>query len=567
MSALRAVRVVTEVAAVDREFDYLVPEGMTVGVGDRVRLDFHGRSVRAWVLEVDVAIDGRELKSIAKWLGYGPPPELLPFLQWASDYWMAPMARALSASCTLKLWKNLPSTPKKLNVDHVGPTYVPGLWQCGPTRDPLDIVLSALAQTYNSRGSLLVLTPTEGWAERLATRLAHRGIAVAKIDEWDKCRAEWPVIVGARGTAFAPTPRLAGVVVLDGDDDSYVSEQSPTRNAVRAVAHRAERDDAPLWVTSPMPSPLLLELFGAVIVDDDVEGRWPRTEVIDRRLADPRDGALSQDALRAAHAALDSIEGVAVAVILQRLGAGRLLACRRCGELFRCETCGEAEVDVDGSLQCRNAHAPREPFCRDCGATKPRSIRSGVTTLARDVALQLGQPVLEVTATSEPPPLSTRVVVGTEAIFRHVRRCGVVIFVDFDQYLLGTREEARRDAVYAVAKAGRLVGGRRDGRGLVVLQTRRGGDDVLESLRTADFARFMQDEVATAELLDLPPFGALAEIGGVAGPAYAAALREVGVAVQAVGERFIVRAPSNGELRALLARAERPTGAMRLAIS
>jgi len=375
------------------------------------------------------------------------------------------------------------------------------------------------------------------------------------------------VIVGARGAAFAPTPRIAGVVVLDGDDDSYIAEQSPTWNAVRAVAHRAERDNAPLWITSPMPSPLLLDLFGSVNIDEDIEGRWPRIDVIDRRLSDPRDGALSQEALRAAHTALDSVEGVAVAVILQRLGAGRLLACRRCGELFRCETCGEPEVDVDGVLQCRQAHAPREPFCRDCGATKPRSIRSGVTTLARDVALQLGQPVLEVTATSETPPSNTRVVVGTEAIFRHVRRCGVVIFVDFDQYLLGTREEARRDAVYAVAKAGRLVGGRRDGRGLVVVQTRRGGDDVLQSLRVADFARFMQDEVVTAELLDLPPFGALAEIGGVAGPAYAAALHDAGVSVQAVGERFIVRAPSNGELRALLARAERPTGAMRLAIS
>jgi primosomal protein N' len=100
-----------------------------------------------------------------------------------------------------------------------------------------------------------------------------------------------------------------------------------------------------------------------------------------------------------------------------------------------------------------------------------------------------------------------------------------------------------------------------------MLQTRRGGDDVLESLRDADFTRFMQDEVATAELLDLPPFGALAEIGGVAGPTYAAALRDAGVAVQTVGERFVVRAPTNGELRALLARAERPTGAMRLAIS
>ena len=567
MSAQRAVRVVTEVAAVDREFDYLVPDGMVVGVGDRVRLDFHGRSVRAWVLEDDIPLEGRELKSIGKWLGYGPPLELIPFLQWASEYWVTPLARALSASCTMKLWKTLPPAPKKATVEHSGPTYAPGLWQCGPTRDPLDIVLSALTQTYDSRGSLLVLTPTEGWAERLATRLAHRGIPVAKIDEWDKCRSEWPVIVGARGAAFAPTPRVAGVVVLDGDDDAYVAEQSPTWNAVRAVAHRAERDNAPLWVTSPMPSPLLLDLFGSVNVDDDIEGRWPRIEVLDRRLADPRDGALSQEALRAAHTALDAVDGIAVAVILQRLGAGRLLACRRCGELFRCASCGEAEVDVDGLLQCRHAHAPHEPFCRDCGATKPRSIRSGVTTLARDVALQLGQPVLEVTATSEPPPSTTRVVVGTEAIFRHVRRCGVVIFVDFDQYLLGTREEARRDAVYAVAKAGRLVGGRRDGRGLVVVQTRRGGDDVLQSLRVADFAQFMQDEVVTAELLDLPPFGALAEIGGVAGPAYAAALRDAGVAVQAVGERFMVRAPSNGELRALLARAERPTGAMRLAIS
>ena len=148
-----------------------------------------------------------------------------------------------------------------------------------------------------------------------------------------------------------------------------------------------------------------------------------------------------------------------------------------------------------------------------------------------------------------------------------MRRTGVVIFVDFDQYLLGSREEARRDAIYAVARAGRLVGGRRDGRGAVVLQTRRGEDDVISALQSADFAAFMREEFATAEALELPPFGAVAEIGGVAGDAYATALREAGVSVTTVGERFIVRAASNAELRALLARAERPAGEMRLAIS
>jgi len=49
--APRAVRVVTEVAAVDREFDYLVTDATAaLAVGDRVRVNLHGRSVRGWVV-------------------------------------------------------------------------------------------------------------------------------------------------------------------------------------------------------------------------------------------------------------------------------------------------------------------------------------------------------------------------------------------------------------------------------------------------------------------------------------------------------------------------------------
>ena len=50
VSAERAVRIITEVAAVDRPFDYLVTERTSrAAVGDRVRVDFNGRSVRGWV--------------------------------------------------------------------------------------------------------------------------------------------------------------------------------------------------------------------------------------------------------------------------------------------------------------------------------------------------------------------------------------------------------------------------------------------------------------------------------------------------------------------------------------
>ena len=50
MGAARAVRIITEVAAVDRPFDYLVTDRTDrAAVGDRVRVDFNGRSVRGWV--------------------------------------------------------------------------------------------------------------------------------------------------------------------------------------------------------------------------------------------------------------------------------------------------------------------------------------------------------------------------------------------------------------------------------------------------------------------------------------------------------------------------------------
>lgn len=567
MSSARIVRVVTDVAAVDKAFDYLVPEGLTLGVGDRVRVDLHGRSVRGWVVATDVADEGRDLKPLKKWAGFGPPESLFPLAEWAAAHYVTPLSRALAAASCDRNITTLPAVPAKPIVESAV-DYPSGVWELAPTTDPLDVVLSAYAATCRDRGSLLVMVPTEGWAERLTARLVARGLPTAYLNEnWPAVRAGWPIVVATRNGCFAPAPSICGAVVFDADDEAFVSESSPTWEATRIVAERCRIEALPLWLCSPLPSPSTRALSTAFHHGADAVGRWPHIVVIDRRSSDPRDGALSQETLRLADRVLnDGEDGVRVAIVLQRLGAGRLLACRQCGELFRCAQCHEPESEDDGRVACNQHHDRREPFCRSCGATKPRAIRAGVTTLARDVGLQLGREVLEVTASTSEIPVGTSVVVGTEAIFRLVRRSGIVVFVDFDQYLLGQRERARRDAIYAVAKAGRLVGGRRDGRGQVVIQTRRGDDDVLRALENASFDEISQSESATAQLLGLPPFRALAEIGGAKGDLYATALREAGVSVVRDGDRWLVQADTHEELRNALARAPRPSGAMRLAI-
>jgi len=567
--AARAVRVITEVAAVDRPFDYLLNDATDqVRVGDRVRVDFNHRSVRAWVIEE--AQPSVELKTIKKWLGYGPPPSLLDLLKWASERWYSSWSRFLLSASPHRIITVLPNAPVAAPLSQAVHDFsllrAPGVLQVAPTSDPLALVLGAYESTREAEGSLLVLVPNESWASRLRGRLEQRGCLVASgDDQWDRMRAGWPVVVGARGTALAPVPKVAGAVIIDADDESYRSSATPTWDAVTMLRERCRRDNAPLWSTSIIPSPMLID-EGGYEKDDDLVSGWPRLEVIDRRSSDPRDGVLAREALDAAHRALVGEEKIAVAVILQRLGSGRLVACAKCGELARCAVCAQAEEEVADQVACSARHELRARFCRACGSTNLKRLRGGVTTLARDLSAQLSQPVSEITAASDLLAPLARVVVGTEATWQRVRRCGVVIFVDFDQYLLAPRESARRNAINAVGKAGRLVGSRREGRGHVVLQTRRGEDAVIHALMSADFDAIIAEDIATAELLELSPYGASAEVSGEGAELFVEGLATSPVTVERTPTGYVVRAPDVATLTNALRSVDRPAQKLRVAV-
>jgi primosomal protein N' len=287
-------------------------------------------------------------------------------------------------------------------------------------------------------------------------------------------------------------------------------------------------------------------------------------EVVDRRERDPREGVLSAPALDAARAALAGPEPVAVVALLQRLGRGRLLACARCGELARCAGCGRAEVEDEGRLVCPTHRQPREAFCRSCGATRLKVLRRGVTTLARDLAAQVASEVTEITAVTAPERPLARVVAGTEAALSRVRRCELVVVVDVDQYLLAPRERARRDAVLAVARAGRLVGSRHEDRGRVIIQTRRGHDLVLRSLVEGDLGSLAVEEDADARALGLAPYRARAVVSGVGAEEFVRSL--AGVEVRPIEDGYALEAANVAVMSDALARAPRPSGALRVAV-
>jgi len=81
------VRVITDVAGIDKEFDYLAPAASArpVEVGAQVRIELHGRRVGGWVSETGVEPpQGLALRELAKVRGWGPEPGLVEMSSWAA---------------------------------------------------------------------------------------------------------------------------------------------------------------------------------------------------------------------------------------------------------------------------------------------------------------------------------------------------------------------------------------------------------------------------------------------------------------------------------------------------
>jgi primosomal protein N' (replication factor Y) (superfamily II helicase) len=600
-AATRTVRVRTEVAALDKTFDYAVPARWTedVRVGTRVRVPLHGRSVRGWVVEADVATpEGIDLLPLKSWLGWGPSPDVVELTEWASWRWAGPASfflHAASPSVVVRALPHPPPIPAALvrgardgaaGDEWDGALARPGatVVRLPPTTDLIDLVLSVVGDpgVRVRGGSFVVLVPSTGWAERLSARLRRRGCPATTA--WDEARAGWPVVVGSRAGAWAPVPSLAGAVVLDAHDASFREESAPTYSAVDVLIERARRQAVPCVLASPVP-PVTLAALDAIRTVAPPAPReragWPTLERVDRRCADPRTGMFSEEFVRLARAELDDPAAVGtrgpLVCVYNRTGGARLLACSHCGELARCTRCGAAasRPREEGVLRCPRCGETRPVVCAACGRLRMKTLRAGVSRLREELEALLGTAVGEVAGprggSAEPVLPATPVVVGTEAVLHRVRHAAAVAFLDIDLHLLAPRLSATEDTLALLVRAARLVGARGTAGpwARVQVQTRVPDHPVLLAVSRGEPATVLTEEVAIRRISELPPFAALALVSGTLAPGYADALaREAGdparsgsVSVSPLGDgRFLMRAGAHGPLCDLLARVPRPPG-------
>jgi len=563
------VRVLPDVAAIGRCFDYLVPDQLSdqVRVGTIVRVALHGRRVRGWVVEDDVApAPGMRLQPLAKVTGWGPPAGIVELAGWAAWRWAGPRSTFLRAASPRRRVAALPprshaGAPPRAEAHHLVTEAFSNersVVRLPPDADPF-VFVSAAA----SLGDALILTPSATQAGHLLRRLRREGRATAAWpDDWARAAAGGVAVVGGRGAAWAPVPALAAVVAIGVHDEAYQEERSPSWNGWRVAAERARRAGVPCLALSPCPSLETLE-WGRLLTASRARERagWPPIDIVDRRNDDPRSGLYSERLVRLVRG------GGRVACILNRKGRARLLACAACGELARCERCGAAVEQVPAEqipagLRCRTCGFERPSVCAACGSQRLKILRPGVSRVVEELEALVGAAVGEITSQTTTNP-DTPVVVGTEAALHRLDAADAVAFLDFDQELLVPRFRAGEHALALLARAGRLVGGRR---GSILVQTRVPDHEVLEAAVHSDPGRLTTAELARRDALRLPPYSALAEVSGPDAAALVASLPPSVERLGPDGDRWLVRAPDHTILCEALASVTRPRGRVRVVV-
>lgn len=584
----RIVRVLPDVPAIDRGFDYVVPAGLIqripLAVGTMVRIPLAGRRVGGWITELDVTPpEGVRLSAITKVVGIGPTAEMIDLCAWAAWRWAGRTATFLRMASPDRMVSRV--GVERPSLDRVGAeattaaqsATLSGLpaelfdqqravIRLPPTADPMDVIA-----TGARLGPLLVITPSAHEAVSLARQMRSVGIRTAlHPSDWASAAGGGVSVVGARGAAFAPMAHVAGVVIVDEHDERLQAEGSPTWHARDVVLERARRARVPAVMVSPCPTVDSVQRSPLLLVDRAVERRgWPPLLIVDRRDDEPGRGGLYSEQL------VGALRGDAtVLCVLNRVGRAQLLACAACGAITSCERCeGPMSLDAVGSLWCRRCDLERPLVCQACGASKLKNLRVGVTRAREELVALLREPVGEVTGTTE-IDRGARILVGTEALLHRVGSAGVVAFLEFDQELFAPRYRAAEQALAMLARAARVVGGRA---GQIVIQTRAPGHEVIRAAVTANPSEVLDIERARRSIISFPPAVTLVEIGGEAAAAYVEALTSPGrpPASALPGDATVLHPDdgtwlvSSADRRALLdalAATVRPPGRLRLRV-
>lgn len=555
-------------------YDYIVPEGMSLAVGDMVLVPFGSRRLYGVVWRVsEFPETAKPLKEVYNKFDLPTIPLAnLEFIEWVANYTLTPLGAMLKLMLSVpQVFKNLKRQSKKINkVLTPHPDFAPihfssvqelpyqelklrlnqgysvsvldGVTGSGKT----EIYLELIAEVLRSGQQALVLLPEislspqmiERFAKRFGTSpsLWHSLLTPAQRREtWKQIlKGEAKVIIGARSALFLPYSNLGLIVVDEEHEQTYKQDEGAIYQGRDMAVVRASLDHIPIVLASATPS---LEThyncrqgrYHKVSLESRFgEASLPEIEIIDLKESKSKEW-ISAPLFNEINKITAS--GEQALLFLNRRGYAPLTLCSACGTKVECPFCTAWLVDhrVQGRLVCHYCgHAVTQlKECMSCHAKESFvACGPGVERLAEEVAGRfphLKYCIISSDLISNVQELDlilskiknneVSIIIGTQMIAKghHFPHLTLVGVIDADLGLQGGDLRGSERTYQLLQQVGGRAG-REQKSGKVWLQTYYPEHPVMQALITGDREQFIEQELFMRESNSMPPFSRLAAL-------------------------------------------------------
>ena len=401
-----------------RLFEYALPDGLSVQVGDRVVVPLGARQQIGVVLETQAesALPAERMKPIAAVRDDAPrlSAEWLELMRFLSSYYQRPLGETIVSALPPRL-RSVKPLPRKALLppkEALPARFVPTHELRAEQRDAMqriarssgqfeafllhgvtgsgktEVYLHLIAGVIERGGQALVLVPEISLTPQLEERfrhafpeatlaVMHSGLEdIARTTAWlQAARGEAAIVLGTRLALLAPLPKL-GLVVVDEEHDPSFKQQEGLRYSARdAAVYLARLAGCPVVLGTATPS---LETW-----HNWRSGRYQRLELSERaspgarlpaiRVLDMKSESIDSGFTAALLSAIGKRRelGEQSLVFINRRGYAPVLACEACGWTAACTRCTARMVlhSADRCLRCHHcgAQAAVPAACPTCG--------------------------------------------------------------------------------------------------------------------------------------------------------------------------------------------------------
>ena len=432
---------------------------------------------------------------------------------------------------------------EELDKDGFRGVLLHGVTGSGKTRVYQELALEALKQNKK----VLILVPEIGLTPQTLKRfedflqvpivVLHSALSAPKKREGyvSILKGDTQVVLGTRSAILAPFD--FDLVILDEEHDSSFKQQDPApRYHTREMAfHLAYKYGALVVLGSATPS---LETFNnakannlktVTLKERATQAPLPKVQIVDMGKMRQQKGILLSPALR--EALTDCIErGDQAIILMNRRGFSKMRVCTECGETLYCKHCHIPLVyhKQYRSLMCHYCAAlyPVNTPCSACGAETYEFVGGAIEMLEEEIAewipnakvIRMDRDTTQNVGASEKILDAFRnreynILIGTQMVakghdFPGVQLVGVV---GADSGL-GIPDFRSTERLFQLLSQTAGRAGRAGGEGLVLIQTLKPSEPVMQFAVNHDFNGFANKEMEDRRAAFYPPFCKLVEI-------------------------------------------------------